>query len=74
MRKPATLPTAPWDAVPGENKHMKHLINDWIGKKVGPSDMLYMAQAILQLSDELFELRERMKAMELAHKERGVSP
>ena len=34
--------------------------------RMQPEDQAYMARALLQLSDENAELKERMKAMELA--------
>jgi len=47
-----------------EPDHARKLINAAFCGKVGPQDLLYMARALLQLSDEIHELRQRLKRLE----------
>lgn len=72
-----TMPPLPWEGVLTRHesevlapapKHVRKLILDTFNGKCDQSDLLYMAKALLQMSDEIFELRERMTAMELAFK------
>ncbi|NBT33290.1 MAG: hypothetical protein EBT13_15720 [Rhodobacteraceae bacterium] len=76
--KAVTIPPFPWDAVAEkviseaapvvepQKSYMGRLIRDTMRGKVDERDMEYMAKAILQMSDEIFELRERIRAMEMA--------
>lgn len=63
--RPITL--APLVA-PDPHDHARKLINAAFCGKVGPADMVYMARALLQLSDELAEMKERVRALELVAK------
>ena len=83
--KRVTMPPEPWDVAPRGAEpvilapapvHIRRLIMDAFTGDVGPADLKYMARALLQMSDEIFELRERMAAMDqalkvLAEKDRG---
>ena len=44
----------------------QRLIDNTFHSNLGKRDVIYMAKALLQLSDEMFEMRERIKALELA--------
>lgn len=62
--------TLPWEGALTRPMppYMAKLIRDVFTGHVTNSDLVYMAKAILQMSDEIAELRERMRAMELAFK------
>jgi hypothetical protein len=76
MRKPppVRLPVAPWDRPklelvqpqPLVAAPVQRLAGPVFGGKIGKRDIRYMAQAILQLSDELHEARERIRLLEKA--------
>lgn len=55
----------PWPSAKSE-----FMANAVVGRMT-PEDQAYMARALLQLSDECAELRERVKALEMAFKCRG---
>lgn len=42
-----------------------------VAGRMTPEDQAYMARTLMQLSDECAELRERVKALEMAFKSRG---
>lgn len=71
MNRP-TLPAAPWEGSltrpPAIPPFMDRLIRDVFTGKTTIADLTYMAKAILQMSDEMAEMRERIKALELAMK------
>lgn len=56
----------PWPSARSE-----FIANAVVGRMT-PEDQAYMARALLQLSDENAEMRERIKALEMAFKSRGV--
>ena len=72
----ATLPLCPWDkhriteadliGHPSTRApaHIQNLILHTFQGKVGSQDMQYMAKAILQMADEIFELRKRISVIE----------
>jgi hypothetical protein len=77
MTKPVTLPPASWDAAepvkieermiaPPAPPYLCRLIKDTFNGKVDGRDIQYMAKALLQMSDEIFELRARMDGIEMA--------
>lgn len=61
--RPITL--APHGPATPQADHTRKLINAAFLGKLGPQDMVHMARALLQLSDEMAEMRERMRAMEM---------
>ncbi len=65
-------PPAPWEGAmvrTDETPQFMHkLIRNVFTGKVTERDLTYMAHALLQMSDELAEMRERIKALELAMK------
>ena len=81
--KRVTMPPMPWDADGVTNDqpvilgpaphHVRKLILEAFTGEIEKSDLLYMARAILQMSDEIFELRERLRCLEMA-KDALVSP
>jgi hypothetical protein len=54
------------DNPPAPVDHARKLINAAFLGKLEPQDMVHMARALLQISDEMAEVRERMAAMEMA--------
>ena len=72
--KRVTMPPLPWDVVPPDHPaiiepaphHVRKLILDAFTGTVDHTDLQYMARALLQMSDEIFEMCERIKALELA--------
>lgn len=56
MTRHVSLKPAPWDAPP--------FIQRAFAGELHPRDGVYMARAILQLCDELAELRERVRRLE----------
>lgn len=80
--KHVSLPPAPWDQTPPANTpdappppvgatKMERLIANTFKGKLTDGDLRFMAIALLQMSDEIFELRERIAGMEagLAYRE-----
>ena len=55
-----------WDHNPfkPERKDVKRLINRTFRGALNTSDLDYMAKAILQMHDEMHELRERVRILE----------
>ena len=86
--KHVTLPPFPWDnakqPVEAEKPYLlepaplyvRKLILDMFAGEIGKEDLLYMAKALLQMSDEIFELRARIEGMEMAIKAQstGIPP
>ena len=68
--KHVSTPTPPWEGAltrkPEIPPHMYKLISHVFTGNVSQQDLTYMAKAILQMSDENYELRERVCALELA--------
>ena len=56
---------APHGPATPQADHTRRLINAAFCGKLEPQDMVHMARALLQLSDEMAEMRERMRAMEI---------
>ena len=70
MTRPITL--APRSPKPPEN-HARKLINAAFCGRLTPEDQLHMARAILQLSDEMHEVREELRAVKRALTARGAA-
>lgn len=70
-----SLPNEPWDhnpkAAQPSQEHYRKLVGKAFDGHVGPRDILYMAKALLQLNDEMHELRERIVVLEKARQFRG---
>lgn len=73
MTKRVTMPPLPWDPLPAANMlaepappYVKRLIRDTFNGKLDGRDIKYMAMAMLQMSDEIFELRARIDALDMA--------
>lgn len=85
MTKPTrrvTLPYAPWETPPEAINdaitvpaphHVRRLIVDAFTGEVDKADLLYMARAILQMSDEIFELRAKIEGIEAGLTARSTS-
>lgn len=77
MRKPVTVIPFPWEApkrvepVLASPQKPNPLIGLTFDGKVSERDLKHMAMAILQLSDELFEMRERIRVLEAAIAAKG---
>ena len=62
-RNPREVPTlAPFPATKTQ------FIDSALNGRMTPEDQAYMARALLQLSDEAAEMRERIRALEMAVK------
>jgi hypothetical protein len=68
MKKPVTVVPFPWDApkLVAASEPPAPLVASTFNGKVGKRDIRHMAMAILQMSDELHEMRERIRALEMA--------
>ena len=70
-----SLGKAPWEESElvdkGSPEHYRRLVGKAFDGNATPRDILYMAKALLQLNDEMHELRERLTILERAFKSRG---
>lgn len=62
-KKKVSLPHEPWK--PGKDRdHYAEVVTAAFSGKIHPGDALHMARAILQLNDDLHELREKFRISE----------
>lgn len=72
--RPISMPTPPWEGAQLRTEHSPRplsvkpaeaIIRRAFTGKAEPQDVAYLCRAMLQMSDELAELRERVRGMEM---------